>query len=81
MRLLIAATLLFAFINSNLAQAELIKGKEAEQIIADGKIKDRWTHNHSRNWRYYMVSYKRRIFICGVSSANHKVDTMCKSSE
>ena len=61
--------------------AELIKGKEAERIIADGKIKDGWTANHSPKWRYYMVTYKGRIFICGISSANHKVDIRCESTE
>jgi hypothetical protein len=81
MRLFIAATLLFVFINSNFALAELIKGKEAEQIIANGNIKDRWTHNRSTTWRYYLVSYKRKIFICGVSSENHKLDIRCESSD
>lgn len=79
MRVFIAATLLFASLNSNLAKAELIKEKEAEKIIADGKIKDRWTLN--TKWRYYLITYKRRIFVCGVSSVNHKVSTMCENSD
>jgi hypothetical protein len=67
MRILLVFLSIFLLGQKTVSGKEII-GREAETIIAEGKIIQRY--NNNLQWRMYHIIYKSRVYSCGISANN-----------